>query len=53
MNLTLPGTNEFHGTVFHFLRNNAMDARSFFAQRIDPLRRNQFGGVSSGPIVRK
>ena len=29
-----------------------MDARSFFAQRIDPLRRNQFGGVISGPIVR-
>jgi hypothetical protein len=53
VNLTLrPGTNAFHGTIFHFLRNNTMDARSFFAQRIDPLRRNQFGGVVSGPIVR-
>jgi hypothetical protein len=53
INLTLkPGTNEIHGTVFEFLRNNALDARSFFAQSIDPLRRNQFGAVVSGPIVR-
>ena len=53
INLTLrPGSNQFHGTLFHFLRNDALDARSFFAQRIDPLRRNQFGAVVSGPIVR-
>lgn len=53
INLTLrPGTNEFHGSIFEFLRNDALDARSFFAQRVDPLRRNQFGGVVSGPILR-
>lgn len=53
INLTLkPGTNAFHGSVFEFLRNNALDARSFFARQVDPLRRNQFGAVVSGPILR-
>lgn len=53
INLTLkPGTNEIHGTLFEFLRNNVLDARSFFSPRVDPLRRNQFGGVISGPILK-
>jgi hypothetical protein len=53
INLTLrPGTNDIHGTLFEFLRNNALDARSFFSPTVDPLRRNQFGGVVSGPILR-
>jgi len=53
INLTLrPGTNNFHGSVFEFLRNNRLDARSFFSPRVDPLRRNQFGAVVSGPIKR-
>ncbi len=53
INLVLrPGTNEFHGTLFEFLRNDRLDARSFFSSRVDPLRRNQFGGVVSGPVVR-
>ena len=51
INLTLrPGTNGFHGSVFEFLRNNKLDARSFFSPQVDPLRRNQFGGVVSGPV---
>ncbi len=53
INLTLkPGTNDFHGSLFEFLRNNKLDARSFFSPRVDPLRRNQFGAVVSGPILR-
>jgi Carboxypeptidase regulatory-like domain/TonB-dependent Receptor Plug Domain len=53
INLTLkPGTNEFHGSLFEFLRNDALDARSFFSPRVDPLRRNQFGAVVSGPVLR-
>ncbi|MBL8209458.1 MAG: carboxypeptidase regulatory-like domain-containing protein, partial [Bryobacterales bacterium] len=53
INLTLrSGTNDFHGTAFEFLRNNALDARSFFSPRVDPLRRHQFGGVLSGPVLR-
>lgn len=49
------GTNEFHGTVFHFLRNDRLDARDFFSDPDEPklpLRRNQFGGVLTGPIRR-
>jgi hypothetical protein len=50
-----PGTNEFHGTLFHFLRNEKLDARNFFelpTNRKTPLRRNTFGGVVSGPVFR-
>ena len=54
INLTLKsGANQFHGTAFEFMRNNVLDARSFFARQVDPLRRNQFGGVLSGPILRQ
>lgn len=44
------GTNDFHGSLFWFLRNNALDARSYFQQRIAPLRQNQFGFVVGGPV---
>ena len=47
------GTNQLHGTVFEFLRNDALDARGYFlsptAQK-NKLRRNSFGGVLSGPV---
>ncbi len=49
------GTNNWHGTGFEFLRNDTMDARGFFlapSQTKNKLRRNQFGGVFSGPIRR-
>ncbi len=47
------GTNEFHGGVWEFFRNDKLDARSYFRPEPFPkdiLRRNQFGGVISGPI---
>src|SRR5437764_1559746 len=44
------GTNAFHGDVFEFLRNNAANARDFFAIKNDGLKRNQFGGTIGGPI---
>jgi hypothetical protein len=44
------GTNQFHGTVFDFLRNDALDARSTFQQTIPELRQNQFGFVLGGPV---
>ncbi|MBM3739632.1 MAG: TonB-dependent receptor [Acidobacteria bacterium] len=49
------GTNQFHGSAFEFLRNSALDAKDFFApatQRIPPFKRNQFGAVVSGPVIR-
>lgn len=46
------GTNQFHGTLFEFLRNDAMDAANFFAvgQPKPPFRQNEFGGTFGGPI---
>jgi hypothetical protein len=47
------GTNELHGSAFEFLRNDKLDARGFFlapGASKNHLRRNQFGGVISGPI---
>ena len=44
------GTNQFHGTVYDFLRNDAMDARGFFARTRSVYRQNDFGMLASGPI---
>ena len=44
------GTNKLHGAGWEFLRNDAMDARLFFATRKPPLRRNQFGANAGGPV---
>ena len=49
------GTNAWHGSAYEFLRNSALDAKNFFdpaGQRIPPLRKNQFGGLFSGPLRR-
>ena len=51
MNMSLrSGTNEFHGTFFESLRNEALDARGFFDQERLKLRRNQFGATIGGPV---
>src|SRR6266446_7372220 len=47
---TKSGTNQVHGVAFEFLRNDKMDARDFFANKREILRRNQFGGVVGGPL---
>jgi hypothetical protein len=44
------GSNEFHATLYEFLRNDALDARNYFSPTVDPLKRNQFGFVASGPV---
>ncbi len=43
------GTNNYHGTVFDYIRNDAFDAANFFSGKKD-LRRNQFGGTVGGPL---
>jgi len=51
--VTQSGTNQWHGTAFEFLRNNALDAPNFFDQGdAPPFRRNQFGGSMGGPVQR-
>ncbi|MDZ4801913.1 MAG: carboxypeptidase regulatory-like domain-containing protein [Bryobacteraceae bacterium] len=47
---TKSGTNQFHGVLYHFLRNNALDARSFFSPEIAPRKYNVFGATIGGPI---
>ena len=49
--LTQSGGNQWHGSAFEFLRNNALDAPNFFDQgSAPPFRRNQFGVSLGGPI---
>lgn len=50
--VTKSGTNEFHGSLFEFLRNEKLNARNFFANDVPPFKRNQYGGTLGGPIVR-
>jgi hypothetical protein len=50
--VTKSGTNEFHGDLFEFIRNGAVNARNTFAATTDSLKRNQFGGTVGGPIIR-
>lgn len=50
--ITRSGTNSVHGAAWEFLRNDAMDAKSFFATSVEPLKRNQFGGTLGGPLKR-
>jgi hypothetical protein len=53
--LTRSGTNQLHGSAFDFLRNDALDANSYFNKNEglprDILKRNQFGGTLGGPIT--
>lgn len=44
------GTNQFHGSAYDFLRNDAMDAKNFFDTTKLPERQNDFGGTLGGPI---
>jgi hypothetical protein len=49
--ITKSGTNQFHGSVYEYLRNSALDARNFFdPPKIPAFRRNQFGASAGGPI---
>jgi len=49
---TRSGTNEYHGELFEFLRNDALDARNFFERTTKPapFKRNQFGFNFGGPV---
>jgi hypothetical protein len=56
---TKSGTNDFHGSVFEFFRNEVLNARNLFAPKTPSnpkrpvFRRNQFGFVFGGPIIKE
>ncbi len=54
--ITKPGTNMYHGELFEFFRNDALDAKDYFENTLtnptQPLRLNQFGGNLGGPIIK-
>jgi hypothetical protein len=49
---TKSGTNELHGGLFEFIRNNDLNAGNYFSHAVDSLKRNQFGGYAGGPILK-
>ncbi len=56
--ITRSGSSGFHGSIFEFLRNSALDARNYFDHpsiaypgRIPPFQRNEFGFTNGGPVV--
>ncbi len=48
--VTSSGTNQWHGDLFEYLRNSALDARNFFEEAKGPFKRNQYGGTLGGPL---
>jgi hypothetical protein len=50
--VTKSGTNQWHGDLFEYIRNNAVNASEYFTQSTDLIKRNQFGGSIGGPIVK-
>jgi hypothetical protein len=49
--VTKSGTNSLHGDFWEYLRNNKMNARSFFTPKLGPYKWNQFGVAAGGPLV--
>jgi len=53
VNLTIrSGTNDFHGSAFDYIRNDALFAKSYFAVSKAPYNSNQPGGTFGGPLVK-
>ena len=54
--VTRSGTNDFHGNLYEFFRNDVLDANNFFLKEGDvprpPYKRNQFGGTLGGPVIK-
>src|SRR5262249_36085304 len=48
--VTSSGTNDWHGNLFEYHRNSALDTRDFFQTQKGPFKRHQFGGSIGGPL---
>src|ERR1041385_2851495 len=50
--ITRSGSNTYHGALWEFIRNDALDATRFPGSEPEPLKQNQFGGSIGGPVRR-
>src|SRR2546427_599937 len=50
--VTSSGTNQWHGDLFEYHRNSALDASDFFATEKNPFKRHQYGGTIGGPLMK-
>ena len=50
--ITKSGSNQFHGSAYEFLRDDAFDARNFFAPDVPALKQHQFGATFGGLIIK-
>lgn len=50
--VTRSGTNSYHGALWEFFRNDAMDSSDYFTRSVQPLKQNQFGATFGGPIFK-
>jgi hypothetical protein len=50
--ITKSGTNSFHGSAYEFLRNNDLDAKTYFNSSVTRLDQNQFGFTAGGPVLK-
>jgi len=48
--ITRSGTNQFHGALWEYVRNNATSAGEYYTHEVENLKRNQYGGNVAGPI---
>src|SRR2546427_611463 len=48
--VTSSGTNDWHGNLFEYMRNSALDAKNYFEDAKGPFKRHQFGGTIGGPL---
>jgi hypothetical protein len=50
--VTKQGTNNFHGSMYEFLRNTVFDTRNYFATTVPAFQRNEFGATFGGPVLK-
>jgi len=50
--ITKSGTNSYHGTAYEFLRNNDLDAKTYFNSTVTALNQNQYGFSAGGPVLK-
>ncbi len=49
--VTKSGTNQLHGSLYEFLKNDAFNARNTFQSTVSPFKQNQFGASAGGPVI--